>query len=146
MATITFDSGDVWDNTASGSTYDAKFTTKIGPGVGQLASRRFLTNYAAFRGISGDVPATRLSLITGKVSFDSSYPTGGEDATVISAMMPHGVVLACIIEPAKVAACASEDYDITNKKIKCYSTAATEVVNTTNLAAVVNLRFIAIGY
>ncbi len=152
MALITLDSGDVWDNNASGSTYDAKFTTKVGPGVGATVAARFNTTTAAFRGITGDVPATRLSIVTGKLSFDTSYPTGGEAADVIAGMMPKGIVLGCYFEPLTITGTGASvaQYDIVNKKIKAYVATGVgttaEVTAATNLSAITGIRFVAVGY
>ena len=147
MATITLDDGSVWDNTSGASTVEGKLTTKVGPGLKQIVTSRFNTTLAAFRGITGDTgPGSRLCIVTGKLSFDTSYPTGGEAADIIADIFPKGIVLGCYFEPLKNAAACAAEYVIATKKIIAYSSASTEVVNATNLSTVTGIRFVAVGY
>ena len=87
------------------------------------------------------------AMVTGKITFDSSYPTGGE-ALDLSKHMPNEI---------EFISFESDDgyifqYDRTNKKILAYyfdynagaDGAAIEVANTTDLSAVV-IRFFAVG-
>lgn len=86
---------------------------------------------------------------TGTITFDSSYPTGGE------ALLPTAVGLSSKVEFIDVTSAAGLifEYDYSNKKIKAIwpTTDATapaageEVANTTDLSTV-TCNFIAFGY
>lgn len=86
---------------------------------------------------------------TGTITFDSSYPTGGE------ALLPTDVGLSSKVEFIDVTSASGLifEYDYTNKKIKAIwpTTDATapaageEVANTTDLATVV-AYYVAFGY
>ncbi len=68
MATLTFDNDAVWDNTVAGTN---KYTTSV-TGTGGKS-----------RPVSSIGGARPLTLISGKLTFDTSYPTGGEDISEI---------------------------------------------------------------
>lgn len=74
------------------------------------------------------------------ITFDSSYPTGGED------LNPSALGLAFVdFLVADGANGYNMVYDYANSKLKAYgSTAGTEVANATNLATVV-CRVMAVG-
>lgn len=86
---------------------------------------------------------------TGTITFDSSYPTGGED------LLPTAVGLSSKVEFIGVTSAAGLifEYDYANKKIKAIwpTTDATapaageEVASATNLSTV-TCNFIAFGY
>jgi len=101
---------------------------------------------------SYDLPrAERISrnvgIVTGKISFDSSYPTGGESLDLTDRLQ---TVLAVFIENKSGYIF---EYDYTNKKVKAYygnydqtsDGALTEVANTTDLSSITNVRFVAYG-
>ena len=90
------------------------------------------------------------SIRIGKITFDSSYPTGGEAITVANFNFSGGI-LALFLEPSLGGYVPV--WDGTNSKIKVlygdYDNVSDgpliEVPNTTDLSAVV-VRFIAFGY
>ena len=75
------------------------------------------------------------------LAFDNSYPTGGESLTAAQVGLS-------VIEWMYVIG-GSEgyhfQYDTTNSKVKVYSTAATEVVNTTDLSALTSVKAVFVG-
>ena len=87
----------------------------------------------------------QLRTLLGSVSFDNSYPTGGIDFDM-SNYFPKGV-LGVIVSPQDGYVF---EYDKTAKKIKAYAVGAeagamAEVANETDLSAVTNVSFIALG-
>jgi hypothetical protein len=86
---------------------------------------------------------------TGTITFDSSYPTGGE------ALLPTAVGLSSKVEFISVSPAAGYifEYDYSNNKVKAFyptsdataPCAGEEVENTANLSTVV-ARYIAFGY
>lgn len=93
--------------------------------------------------------ASNLRIITGQIDFDSSYPTGGE-AMDLSSYFP--VALKAVFIENKAGYVFA--YDYANKKVLAYYAdydavadgALIQVANTTDLSAVVDVRFMAIGY
>lgn len=87
------------------------------------------------------------AILTGSIAFDSSYPTGGEDAGDISDYFRN--LDSILIE---AAGGYSFEYDATNDKIKAYWVDTTvdgapqaEVANTTDLSGVTAAKFVATG-
>lgn len=75
------------------------------------------------------------------LAFDSSYPTGGESLTAAQVGLS-------VIEYMNVLGGGNGyhyQYDTTNSKVKVYSTAATEVANTTDLSALTAVKAVFIG-
>jgi hypothetical protein len=89
-----------------------------------------------------------LKVVTGRFSFDSSYPTGGEDISDVFNQFKE-CLLIWFEQPltgAQTGKFIKTDY--TNKKAQLFTNAspAVEVTNASDQSAIVNLRFIAIGY
>jgi hypothetical protein len=86
---------------------------------------------------------------TGTITFDSSYPTGGE------ALLPTDVGLSSKVEFISVSPAGGYifEYDYSNEKVKAFNptsdvtapTVAKEVANSSNLSTV-TARYIAFGY
>lgn len=108
------------------------------------------------RGGSGPIfgSGTRTTkILTGKFSFDNSYPTGGEDisdifsyfngATGVSRL--DGIWMEQPLTGAQTGKFLKIDY--TNKKALLYTNAspAVEVAGSSDQSAITNLRFIAWG-
>lgn len=89
-----------------------------------------------------------LRVITGKFSFDNSYPTGGEDISGIFDKFSE--CLAVIMQDPTGSAGTGKKVviDMTNKKAMLYDNAAApaQVANLSDQSGAVNLRFIAWGY
>lgn len=86
--------------------------------------------------------AMGVRVVTGTLAFDSSYPTGGEAITPSTAFglsEVHGVLFGN--QGGYTFA-----YDYVNNKVLAYTTAGTEVVNATDLSALNNVKFIALGW
>lgn len=108
-------------------TYDAE-----GPGSGRK------------RDVSG---AGALRMVTGKLSFDNSYPTGGElfseiwdqfrGSTLYQLFVQHPIASAGTGKLAVI--------DYTGKKVMLYTLAGAEVANASDQSGAVTLRFTAIG-
>lgn len=87
--------------------------------------------------------------VTGTITFDSSYPTGGEAIAATDVKLSSKIEF---LEPSSAGGYLFE-YDATNKKIKAYlptsdATApavAKQVASTTDLSTV-TCNFIAFGY
>lgn len=88
-----------------------------------------------------------MRVVLGTIAFDSSYPTGGEEFTVVAltgnyfrTTNPYKVF--CMIEP-------SVGYTFIFRpdtgKIQVYSTAATEVSNETDLSALQSVKYMIFG-
>jgi len=108
------------------------------------------------RGGSGPLFAAgsgRQKVVTGKFSFDSSYPTGGEDLSdIFNQFLSVGGVsqLAGIIMEQPLSGAQTGKFqriDYSTKKILLYTNAspAVEVANASDQSAITNLRFIAWG-
>lgn len=94
-------------------------------------------------------------VVTGTITFDSSYPTGGEDISDIfdlfrdTALAAASRITKVIVEQpltgAQTGKFAKVDY--TNKKVQLFTNAspAVEVVNASDQSAIVGLPFIAVG-
>lgn len=89
-----------------------------------------------------------LKIVTGTVAFDASYPTGGEAATDISGHFTE--VLGVMLAPT---AGYTFSYDKATNKVLAYwvdtsvdGAAQAQVADTTDLAAVTGVFFIAVGY
>ncbi len=88
-----------------------------------------------------------IGMLTGSLAFDSSYPTGGESVDLSNIFSDIHLVL---IEPK---AGYVFEYDYTNKKVKAYwadydgaaDAVLIEVTDTTDLSALTDVRFMAIG-
>jgi hypothetical protein len=86
-----------------------------------------------------------MKIETGTIAFDSSYPTGGESIT-------FGFTPAVVIVESKAGYVFS--YDYTNEKVLAYladyDAAADGVLiqvgNATNLSALTDVRYVAIGW
>ena len=140
MATLTFDNGAVWDNTVSGTD---KYTTKV-PGHGSSSNRPVAAVGGDLRGL--ETGGELLQLVTGTFSFDDSYPSGGEDISELWNMFRRGFGGALVQQP-DVAAARTVEVDTVNKLLLAYTDGfQTEVGDTTDLAAITGLRFIAWGY
>lgn len=91
----------------------------------------------------------QLKILTGTFDFDASYPTGGESFDV-SNFFPKGVVA---VIPAPKSGYVFE-YDSDNGKLLAYYAdydavadgALIEVANITDLAAITDVKFVALGY
>lgn len=86
-----------------------------------------------------DELAGDLGILTGGVDFDSSYPSGGEDASPIS-----GFFRKCYTIDLSSQSGYSFDYDRSNDKIIVYED-GDEVANETDLSSVTDVVFVAIG-
>src|SRR5688572_9036147 len=88
-----------------------------------------------------------MKIVTGKFTFDTSYPTGGED---ISDIFNQFVELyGCLFDDANVAT-KKVAVDYTAKKVKVFVEDATsgigaEAANASDQSTIANLRFIAWG-
>jgi hypothetical protein len=93
----------------------------------------------------------QLKILTGTFDFDTSYPTGGESFDV-SNFFPKGVVA---VIPSPKSGYVFE-YDSDGEKLLAYYAgydtesladgALIEVANTTDLAAITDVKFVALGY
>ena len=91
----------------------------------------------------------QLKILTGTFDFDTSYPTGGESFDV-SNFFPKGVVA---VIPSPKSGYVFE-YDSDDEKLLAYYAdydavddgALIEVANTTDLAAITDVKFVALGY
>lgn len=93
-------------------------------------------------GVAANTIEGRKSTVT-DVTFDSSYPTGGEAITPADLGMSNVIDATCEVR-AKGATVTNVYYDRTNAKLVA-NAAAAEVANTTDLSTVV-VRVRAIGY
>lgn len=101
---------------------------------------------------SGSMP---LKIVTGKFSFDNSYPTGGEVLTSVFALFNRpgtstSNLLGIIMEQPIIAGAQTGKFlrvDVTNKKVQLFTNAApfAEVANGSDQSLITNLRFIAWG-
>jgi len=90
----------------------------------------------------------QLKILTGTFDFDTSYPTGGESFDV-SNFFPKGVVA---VIPSPKSGYVFE-YDSDDEKLLAYYAdydavddgALIEVANTTDLAAITDVKFVALG-
>jgi len=128
MATINYDSGRV-------ITVPSTETT-AGP-AGAAGTRPVLAKN------TGGI----LKIVTGLVSFDSSYPTGGEDITDI--FNNFSTLLGISIEDPVFSAGTGKNcrVDYSGKKLLLYDNAAApaQVANATDQSGAASLRFIAWG-
>lgn len=85
--------------------------------------------------------SSRKKVVTGTLTFDSSYPTGGEDISEITAFFRGGNADAIVFEQL---ATRIVTFDRTAKKALLYTALSTEAANASNQSAIV-VRFIAIG-
>ena len=91
----------------------------------------------------------QLKILTGTFDFDTSYPTGGESFDV-SNFFPKGVVA---VIPSPKSGYVFE-YDSDDEKLLAYYAdydavddgALIEVAETTDLAAITDVKFVALGY
>ena len=89
-----------------------------------------------------------MKIVTGKFSFDTSYPTGGEDLSEIFNMFAecHGVLME---QPVQAGAQTGKfvKIDHTAKKAMLFTNAApfAEIANASDQSGIVNLRFFAWG-
>ena len=91
----------------------------------------------------------QLKILTGTFDFDDSYPTGGESFDV-SNFFPKGVVA---VIPSPKSGYVFE-YDSDDEKLLAYYAdydavddgALIEVADTTDLAAITDVKFVALGY
>ena len=91
----------------------------------------------------------QLKILTGTFDFDDSYPTGGESFDV-SNFFPKGVVA---VIPSPKSGYVFE-YDSDGEKLLAYYAdydavddgALIEVADTTDLAAITDVKFVALGY
>lgn len=90
-----------------------------------------------------------LKIVTGSVSFDSSYPTGGEDLADIWSQFKGGLLQSIIFDQPLSGAQTGKfaKVDKTTKKILLYTNAspAVEVANASDQSAIAALDFIAVG-
>ena len=101
----------------------------------------------AFSPVRGNM-SRGMKLVTGKFSFDNSYPTGGESLSEIFDMFAecHGLLME---QPVQVGAqtgkCLRVDH--TNKKVQLFTNASpyAEVANASDQSLIANLRFFAWG-
>lgn len=84
-----------------------------------------------------------LRITTREVTFDSSYPTGGEPLTAANLGLTYVSTAIATLKTAATGSVTQVWYDIANAKLKAY-TAAAEVADTTNIASVV-AQVVAIG-
>lgn len=78
-----------------------------------------------------------------EVTFDSSYPTGGEPTTFGDLGLSNVVFAICQIKVPGGTATAACDYDVTNQKIVAYNTTA-QVGSGVDLSALV-VKVLAFG-
>ena len=78
---------------------------------------------------------------SGSFAFSNSYTTGGESLDLSSFLRRVDLVL---FEEVSVAGATLIAYDYTNKKVKAFTAAGTEVSAATNLSTI-TVRFIAFG-
>lgn len=113
-------------------TYDAE-----GPGKG------------AMRPAFWNAPRS-IKVVSGRFSFDSSYPTGGEDVSEIFALFAGSVAQGFVCESPVFSAGTGKHsrIDYTNKKWMLYTNAAdpAEVANASDQSGAASLRFLAWGY
>ena len=97
------------------------------------------------RGGSGAVlhvmGSTRRKVVSGLLTFDSSYPTGGEDVSEIASFFRGGVADAIVFEQLSNRIVT---YDKSAKKALLYTALSTEAANASNQSTIA-VRFIAIG-
>lgn len=86
-------------------------------------------------------------MVTGKLSFDNSYPTGGESVADLFGLFTtlQGMYVQDPTASAGTGKTAVVDY--TNQKVMLYTNAGTpaEVANASDQSGAANLRFIAWG-
>jgi hypothetical protein len=89
-----------------------------------------------------------LKVVTGKFSFDNSYPTGGEDISEIFNQFKEclGIWFDQPLSGAQTGKFLKVNY--TTKKAQLFTNAspAVEVTNATDQSAIADLRFFAWGY
>lgn len=130
MATINYEDGAVKTIGTAGLTTGAIGHGKSGPPV--------------FGG-----PGRGQKLVTGTITFDASYPTGGEDISDIWTLFPTGATVRVFVEQpltgAQTGKFAKVDY--VNKKLQLFTNAspAVEVANASDQSAIVALPFQAVG-
>lgn len=98
-------------------------------------------------------PNSPFKIVVGTITFDSSYPTGGETLD-LSADLDEVIVCSFDPQSTKVSGgttAAAFRYDQTNKKVMAYGGAAantelTEFTATKNLSAFVTVGFVAYGF
>lgn len=131
MATITYDDGHVITVPATVTTaktgHGRSGAPMLGSGAGRLQK-----------------------VVTGAFSFDSSYPTGGEDISDIFNQFPGG--LQCLyFDPSVPLTSAGTgkrlQVDYTNKKLLLYdnAVASAQVANASDQSGSAGVRFIAVG-
>lgn len=105
------------------------------------------------RGGSGPVFGTGArptKVITGRFSFDNSYPTGGETISEVADFFRGAVIDGMFIEQPIQAGAQTGKFiavDYTAKKLKLFTNASpfAEVANASDQSLIANLRFIAWG-
>jgi hypothetical protein len=94
------------------------------------------------------ISGRQLGFCTGKIAFDTSYPTNGEDISDIFNQFKECVLIMHDqpLTGAQTGKFAKVDY--TTKKILLYTNAspALEVTNATDQSLINNMRFVAVGY
>lgn len=91
-------------------------------------------------------------VVTGQVSFDASYPTGGEDISDIFDMFRGSTVLGIYFDPSVPLTSAGTGkrlkVDYAGKKLLLYdnAVASAEVVNASDQSGAAAIRFCAWGY
>lgn len=102
---------------------------------------------------SGTIPGTPYKFVFGTMTFDNSYPTGGE-ALDLSTELDEVIFVAFEHQSATVSGgttAAALRYDRTNKKVMAYGGAAantelTEFTATKDLSAFAKVGFMAFGF
>jgi hypothetical protein len=88
-------------------------------------------------------------VVTGKLNFDNSYPTGGEDVSDIWELFANDALEGLLVEDPLLSAGTGKRtlVDYTNKKVKLLDNAVAiaEVANASDQSGAANLRFIAWG-
>lgn len=110
-------------------------------GPGQAAKRPALVQSSAV-----------MIFVTGKVAFDSSYPTGGEDISDVANQFPRQLL--GVVWEGSGGYQFETDYTANAEKVKAFygdnNNAADgpliEVPNATNLSALTGVRFLAWGW
>jgi hypothetical protein len=132
MATINYDDGAV-------KTIGTAGLTTASPGHGRSGPPVF--------GSSGRAE----KIVTGSITFDSSYPSGGEDISDIFDLFRSTVGVTIIVDQSAVMVSAGTGkrtrVDYTNKKLMLYdnAVASAEVANASDQSGAAGLRFIARG-
>lgn len=92
-----------------------------------------------------------LKMVTGRFSFDNSYPTGGELLTDLKKHFAGSTILGMIVEQPIIAGAQTGKFvkfNRTTQALQLFTNAApfAEVANASDQSAITNLVFVAWGY